>query len=486
MSKAPNLTEEDLNDWVVPKLMDHYSAKINSLSVRAYGKTNESSTLPLLAFRERSKKEVFESIKTYLFKSEHWRTGRDINSYILTSLNRLAQRINWDNEGAQKTNSPVCPACRLTGRREFLYLESKLLRCGYCAKEVERLEDEIASLQGKDDSNTLLTLDVQLLLRSCFATHSRKGFRCPACERFIPNSHIKSNSISCPYPNCYYFADENGLLPMSHPMGLKSRPIVSINGDNGVFRHGSNLRQNDFGLQIQDRLKSEDVNADIHIEFHEQFQKEYNLIKEVIELQRERLSEKESGTSFQKKLMYEAFQSMLTKHPEDMVSYLAHEKPIGDYPIQSRIFQKYCIFVEQSLPCTIVKNDTEYDICSLLDPQLDLFTGISEYVSYIKGDCTIPNGTIETYIGRPCFIGKIIDIKLIDSEESIMHLVDEYSFSKIHLQMNVRTGVPVRVEHFRIPAHYEIGSLVHLQRIRRRLVDSIYFRLHGKKREVNK
>lgn len=477
LNKAPNLIEQDLEDWVVPRLMDHYSAKINSLSIRAYGHSNGSS-LPLLAFREQSKEELKKSMKTYLFKSEHWRTGRDINSYLLTSLNRLAQRIYWDKEGRQKTSVPICPACRLTGRREILHLESKLLRCSHCTSEVARIEDEIKDFKDqKTSSDVLLRLDVQILLRSCFALHSRKGIRCPECERFIPASHAKQDSISCPYPNCCYFAKDDNLQPMSHPMGLTDRIVVSLQGP-------ANKRAQEAKFpQLQDRIISEDINADIHMEAQQKFQNEYNITKEVMELQSSRL--RESSTSFQKLLMYEAFQLMLLKHPEDMVSYLVHEKLAGDYPIQARIFQEYCSLVEQSLPCVIVKNEIEYNICSLLDPHLDLFTGISSYVSSVKADLTIPNGTIETYNGKRCFIGKIIDVILMDSKVSIKHLVKEYSFSKISLQTDfAHASAPVRVEHFRIPAHYEIGSLVHLQRIRRKIVDSVYFRLNGKRREI--
>ena len=52
----------------------------------------------------------------------------------------------------------------------------------------------------------------------------------------------------------------------------------------------------------------------------------------------------------------------------------------------------------------------------------------------------------------------------------------------------MKTSVPVNtlltVVHFRIPPHYEMYSLVNLQRVRRRVVDSIYKRLHGETRPL--
>ena len=52
------------------------------------------------------------------------------------------------------------------------------------------------------------------------------------------------------------------------------------------------------------------------------------------------------------------------------------------------------------------------------------------------------------------------------------------------MDKSVEPGTPVIVKHFRILPHYEMHSLVYLQRVRRAIVDSVYFRLNKKKRKV--
>jgi len=52
------------------------------------------------------------------------------------------------------------------------------------------------------------------------------------------------------------------------------------------------------------------------------------------------------------------------------------------------------------------------------------------------------------------------------------------------MEKTIEKNIPVTVSHFRIPSHYELGSLVYLQRIRRQIVDSVYFRLNNKKRPL--
>ena len=139
------------------------------------------------------------------------------------------------------------------------------------------------------------------------------------------------------------------------------------------------------------------------------------------------------------------------------------------------------------MPFTVRKYGIEHEIYSLLDPHLDLFLGISEFEAVVEGG-TIPNNTKERYVGGrecldhgPCFIGLLCDI--VDEEgNSIKDKVYQYTFSQIKIA-NVEDGTKVKITHFRIPSHYEMNGLVQLQRIRKRLVDSIYFRMHGRRRE---
>ena len=180
---------------------------------------------------------------------------------------------------------------------------------------------------------------------------------------------------------------------------------------------------------------------------------------------------------------------MLENHPIEMVRYLVHRYQRSDFPIQARIFQIYYKLVENSLPFTIEKRGKEIDIIDLTSPDLALFDGISEFETEVEKNNIIPNKTKEEYIGGrnyknygPCFLGKIIDIIDLESEKSIKNEMLEYGFLQIKMRNVVKVGTPVKVIHYRILSHYEIGSLVFLQHTRKNIVDSVYFRLHGKKR----
>lgn len=484
---ASLVSEEDLDEWMVPKLLEHYSNKINSLANKAYGISNvrqdDGPTVSQLAFKQSAKEEIRNALYTFIFKSEHWKSGRDINTYLLTTLNRLSNRIKWNNDSVKKVNALVCPACKFLNKREFLTQFGDLWKCSECSGELERAEKEIKKLkESLKDNNLLSIIESRLNLFKCFFVHSRKGYRCPDCERFIPESCNGPHGIICPYPDCIYFGDIKSLDVMMHPVALTQRNNlslqISLNSD------GSD------GASIQDIFKSDSIDADVQIEFSQNFNHEFELLSSTIEKQLTFVKRNNSSaTMLQKVLMYEAYQNMLKKHPEDMVSYLVHRKQNSDFPIQAKIFQEYVRLMQNALPCTIKKGKKEYEIVSLMDPNISLFEGISEFDAVVKSDLTIPNNTVETYTGGrkfkdygPCFIGLIIDIIDNESGKSIRNEVVDYSFVKIRVSDNVLPGTSVKVKHYRIPSHYEMKSLVYLQRVRKKIVDKVYFKIHKKQR----
>lgn len=471
---APSIDEEEL-DNIIPELVEYYSPRIRVLAIRTYGPNNVPS-IAFRAFKKYATNELHKGLYTYLFKSQHWRTGRDVNAYLLTCLNRLSDRLKSDVESTQKTSIPVCPACKVLKQKEYLRYEGRLLRCDYCMSEINRIERLETS-----DLNTKKALDDEVKLRRVFVYHTRRGYRCPDCERFIPDSYIQQHGVTCPYNDCCYFGAFSELELMAHPVGLASQHALSINSVIGP----------DSNYEFQDFFDSGEVNADVQIEVNQDYKQELDILNSVINSQVNKIIRnegKERGR--QKLLMYEAYQNMIKKCPEDMISYLVHRKHVNQ-PIQSRIFQEFIKLVENAMPFDIVYGKKRIEICSLLDPNLGLFLGISEFSATIGNDNIIPNNTIETYTGSrklknfgPCFIGMLINVEHAKTGESLLSEVDSYTFSQIRMKPSVSVGTPVKVTHFRIPSHYEMGCLVPLQRIRRRIVDSVYFRIHGKRREV--
>ena len=51
-----------------------------------------------------------------------------------------------------------------------------------------------------------------------------------------------------------------------------------------------------------------------------------------------------------------------------------------------------------------------------------------------------------------------------------MHHVKDYSFSKIRMQ-DISPGMEVIVTHLRVPPHYQMGGMVYINRIRKKIVD---------------
>lgn len=516
--QAPLLTQDGAIQ-LVPELVDFYSGKISYLAGVAYSK---NSQLAIAAFKEWSTSELAKGLNTFIFTSQHWRTGRDLNSYLLTCLNRLADKIKLDVSGQKKISVPLCPACKEFGAREYLSYSDKHLRCNSCEKEVVRLESD-------KNSGVISEVDVnRLRLHSIFALHSRRGWRCPDCERFIPDSYLQQYGVSCPYDDCGWFGTKNELASMAHPLGLSSQYSIPINlGDTvksgsqpakmAYFKQDAGRGSAHVGttviLENFDCPKDSLDQADINIEFVEKYENEFKVLCDVINLQIDSIKRTEIGRCHQKLMMYQAYKNLIQSCPEDMISYLVHLKHVSGSPIQARIFQEYVRLLENSLPFEIVRGNKTFEICSLMDPNMKLFWGISEFDAVVQNNGTIPNNTKEVYIGGrklknfgPCFIGLLIDVvdasktsdrlekavasyitkeTIIQPNNSLMSHVKNYTFVHINVA-DLEPGLPVKVKHFRIASHYEMGPLVILQRVRRRIVDAVYFKLNGKKRLVGK
>jgi len=478
IQNAEMITEIDVDDWVVPSILDFYDKKLNSLAYRVYG---DSSTgvpdVAVKAFKESAREELRSAICTFLFTKEHWRTGRDLDPYLRLCLNRLAQRRTWEINSIKIKHAPVCPLCRENGRKEILQPESGMLRCKNCTDEMDRLFDDIR--RGATDTS----LQYRYNMHAIFSLHSKRGSRCPDCSRFIPGSSFSDNGVSCPYDDCIFIGQESELKACSHPMvtfGDKRQQSIGK-----VPTHSSSKD----GMLVS-AFADMSVSADAYIDVKSRFEHEYKVLVSVIAEQLDRVKRTNSpSTIVQKTLMYEAYQEMLEEHTVEIISYLVHQQQKSDFPIQARIFQKYVELVEMNMPFTITKGKKEIDIVSLTDPELSLFNGISEFDATVRNNNTIPNKTKEEYIGGrsfknygPCFIGRIIDVAYKESGASLRDKVVEHSFSQILMDKSVEPGTEVTVTHFRILSHYEMDSLVHLQRIRRSIVDSVYYRLNNKKR----
>lgn len=481
---APNLSEEDLDNWVVPSVMEFYDVKLDYLARHAYSIRSSDSGyhVAVRSFKEQAKTVIRSALDTYLFKKLHWqKKDSSLNSYLRTVMNRLSNKVYWDNSSTTRTRKYTCALCKSKhGAKEILVVESGMLRCNWCTKNASVLASDIKNGQGND----LLHKQHEYEARSKFALHSKKGYRCPECMRFMPDSVREDEFIVCPYDDCSDFGLVADLMAMSHPMNISVRNMTSINAELGT-------EDNSFSMETF--LPSNTFDAELLLETKSDINHKLNLIYTVIENQIAAIKRNNgSSTMVQKLLMYKAYKQMTDEQPDDMVHYLCHRKHVPE-PIQAQIFQKYVSLIENYLPFTMDKSGQPIEIISLTDPLLSLFTGVSIFDAQIKADLTIPNLTKEEYIGGrsyknygSCFIGRLIDVTDKGTNTSLLSEVKEYSFSKITMSKNVIEDTDVTVTHFRMPSHYEMNGLVFLQRIRRSLVDSIYFKLYNKKREITR
>lgn len=456
-----SITNEDIESWIISGLNDYFSKKINSLAYRAYGK--DITVLSRAAFVEHAKNTILNATKTF-FRLKRWEVGKNLCPYLHLSLKRLAERIYWDNSSAKRTSVLICPACRLVKKKVILVEFGDLWQCQECSRDLENNSYD--------------------QLKKAFALHSKYGYRCPEleCSGFIPESLNTKYGIFCPYPECSFSGNIDHLEKMSHPCTVTSRKIYSLD---------SKTSDDDDSGTFQDYLEANIISADDAISVTQSYSNEYRIMMDVIEKQSASVKRANSkGTAIQKLLMYEAFTNICKKMPHEMISYLVHMK--HNNPVQSKIFQEYISLIIDALPFSIDKNSETFEIMSATDPELGLFYGESVFQTKVEPGGIIQNKTIETYVGGrkmkcfgPCFIGKIVDLFNLNTNEILLDKIKEYSFVRILMDETVPVGTEVVVSHWRIPSHYELGHMVFLQRIRRAIVDKIYFRLNGTKRLID-
>ena len=274
-------------------------------------------------------------------------------------------------------------------------------------------------------------------LISAYHIHSKSGYRCPECENFLPQSLAIDKIITCPFPNCLFSGRIDLLKKMRHPIA-KVIPVTVVSSPVMVDNSSP-----------------------------------------ILELIKERLSVLQyvsvNCTIKQKTFAYQAFINLLKKNPIEMSQYLLEGKR-GDR-IQPKLFQEYVSILENNLPFTYKSTEGVIQVDSIAHPKFNPFDGVSKFDAIVEENQTIKNKTTDLYIGgrksyycRPYYIGKLLDIVDDDGNSLLKNIID-YSFSVI--RTNLPPGTNVHVSHLRIPSHYQIGILSHINRIRKNISDTL-------------
>ena len=459
---------------IVTAFIDAHPAKIGYQCKRAYGDTNSVS---LASFKEVIKEDLEKSVISFINGGHSF---DKIKRYLLSCVKVSAIKLSSVN----RHNTFICPACSFNGTINHLSAYGKRFTCYVCTES-----------SSSGDFN-------QEIIEMCkvFADHSRKGYRCEDCNNFIPKQDEGVSIVSCPFPNCCFSGDVSKLDVMQHP---KIRTNVEISildaGDNRNHGRGGsvkdiiseNNRDNIFRFRSGASATITSPTG-IGLSIEQSASENYNILMTVIDNQRLQLQFNSNGATMKHKvLMYNAYINIIEKYPEEMISYLVFQNRNGG--MQHKIFQEYANLLESALPYTYLKGGTPVVIDSLLDNNLCVFDGVSEFNAEVLHKGEIENKTTELYVGgrkgfycKPFYIGKLLEVTDSVTGESLMDKVKEYSFFKIEMNSTVPVGTQVFVKHLRIPPHYQMGGMVYLNRIRRKIVDKVYKTIHGVERKPSR
>lgn len=435
--KINNLIEVDV---LVQNFLQQHKQGIATMH-RVYFQT--SSQISLHALTTELTDELRTGCVTFLNKNEEM---DGLNPYLFYIANAFCKKKAAP--AVKKKTEYLCPGCLFLGKNNLISF-NKLFNCDECKVELK---------------STLDPKKIQFF-RSFFK-HNKNGYKCEDCDRFIPHPLDDTPIITCPYFDCCFVGTWSSLKRMHHPTSQS-------NPEKLVLDISVNNKQS-----IKDSLESDEIDALSKLEIQEDLQNKIRLIKEVIEFQSNNVPYSSSDFTVKHKLLcYQAFCNLLDKYPAEMVGYLLSSTRSGGF--QHKVFQEYIRLLESSFPFTCKKNNKMYKVESLLDDQLALFDGISVFDEIVNEKLQVKNGTIEFYIGgrkatytKPYYIGKLLSILDKKTGMSLMDKVVEYSFSKIKLR-DVDPGSLVVVTHLRIPPHYQMGGMVYVNRVRKKIVDRV-------------
>lgn len=437
MQAAQALNLIDVDDLVEEFLITHHSGLVNIH--RSHFKT--SAQLSFNAFIELLKDELRTGCVTFINKGE---SLEDLKTYLFYIANALSRKLSSTNQ--KKKSEYICPGCLFLGMATLVSFD-KTFQCDECHDQLKRATDP-----------------KKIFFYKTFAIHNKRGYRCPDCNRYIPHPLENVSTLSCPYFDCAYVGNYQSLRVMHHTTSQTNpeKLVLDVTQDGTRF--------------FKDNLVSDNPSALTSLEMKEELQRRMEVIQEVIDSQISHVSY--TGSDFtikHKQCVYQSFSLLLNRQPEEMVSYLLDGSRSGGF--QHKVFQEYIKLLEESMPFFIKKGNKRHRIDNLLNEHLCIFSGISVFDGTITDRLDIKNGTTEYYIGgrkgaytEPYFIGKLLNVLQTETKEPLIHLVKEYSFSRIKFR-DIDPGTPVTITHLRIPPHYQMGGMVYVNRVRKKIVE---------------
>lgn len=435
--KLTELRPDDLTNYV-----DYFiDTNDTFLKKQCYNLYETNSSAVFKSFQE-TIKETLNNARNRFIEKNYRVEYAHLDKYFFGAIHWKVKAI----KNASKGSKIICPGCIYNNRIEHLLPVSNGLFCNTC--------NELSQFSKSDWEQKL---------SGTFMLHQRGGYQCPSCRRFIPKNN--QEKITCPYPDCYFVGEVAKLKKMNHPRIKVQFPEVLTGIPNGITSEAPCLSQVD-----------------------EELKHYYQVVREAILDQQNGLEYTAwSSTYVNKWCMYQAFLNLLEQDQEEMVSYLAK---LGKHQRKSRtqikIIQEFIRLIEPKIPFTYTKAGKTFEVKSLLDSNLNLFDGESIFRAKVNNLHEIPNMTKEYYVGSrtgkyclPYYIGKVIEVRDLKTNRSLINDVIQYSFVDIKMKESVEVGTEVEVKHYRLPSHYCVGAMAILNRIRKSIYDLVKIRFES-------
>jgi ribosomal protein L37AE/L43A len=379
----------------------------------------------------------------------------ELNSYLFYIVNAFCKK-RASSTSAKKASDYVCPGCLFLEKNTVVNFLNYIFKCDSCTEELKQTSDP-----------------KKVSFYRAFFRHNKQGYRCAECERFIPHPLDEAPTVTCPYFDCCFVGSWSELRRMHHPsiQSVKETLVLDATKESGGTLH--------------DTLADESTTAEKQLELAEELKNKVQLLREVIDYQRNNVPYSSSEfTAKHKILVYTAFDNLLQRYPVEMTDYLLNNGASGYSGFQHKAFQEYIRLLEDALPITFKKNKAIYKIESLLDENLTLFDGISTFDGMVTEKSVIKNGTTEFYIGgrrgavtKPYYIGRLLNIINKKTREVLLDKVVEYTFSLIKVR-DIEPGTEVSVTHLRVPPHYQMGGMAYVNRVRKKIVERAKLVMH--------
>lgn len=433
-NNASIITDQDF-ERLLPDIITHYNKLIDNRLSKIYGSGKDQ--LHKNAFIESIKPAFVKAFAKYKKNGYHLDASRSIGSYLNRTLCNITYNLKNSEANIKIRKCLCCPACRyLTNKDVPLDVSgvgngyhTKTYTCKICTKHKDKH-----------------------ILHNVFASHSNFGFRCPKCNRFLPKSFTKDKElVYCIYDDCNWFGSNTELKPKAHPVMADTK-----------------LYQKDISLNFQyDKKELQDFitdNSSVDILDTSEIKNQIKVVDKILTKQIN-LCIRENA-SIKRLTMLKAYKELLHEDSIMILSYL-NGKKLKEQATQTIIWQRYVKLIENQLPFTFNGNT----IYSLLDKDLDLFVGTSEYEGIVNKNGNIPNGTYQFFNKQKCFIGYLIDVIDVETNKSLLDQVLYYQFQNIYTKLPKHKRV--RVIQLDMVPHFSMKGMLHLQRARNLVVKNL-------------